>query len=293
MSASERPEARSVSPDGTVNVVRRGVRPQLVRDLYHVFRSITWPRLILVMALIWLLVNLAFAGLFLLQPGAIQGAAPGAFDEAFFFSVQTLSTIGYGAMSPGTTYGHLLVALEAFVGLLLTAMATGLVFAKFATPRARILFTRHPLITTFDGERVFMFRLANERSSHVVEASIRLVLLRDTVSAEGIRMRRFVDLPLERDRSPVFALGWTVFHPIDEASPLFGLDNDALAEMHAAFMVVLSGTDDALAAGVHARHAYDWRDLRYDVRYADVIETAADGGVRVIDYRRFHDIEPL
>ncbi|MCB9646605.1 MAG: ATP-sensitive inward rectifier potassium channel 10 [Deltaproteobacteria bacterium] len=284
--------ARTMNPNGTVNVVRLGLKRRVSQDLYHVFRTTTWPRLLGVVAAAWLLANLAFAALFYLGGDCIAGAEPGSFGDAFAFSVQTLATIGYGAMSPKTGYAHALVAVEAFLGLLFTAMTTGVVFAKFATPTARIMFARHPLITDFDGERVFMFRIANERSNNVVEASVTVSFIKDQVTKDGTFLRRFTELPLKRSATPLFVLGWTVFHVIDEASPLYGLGEAELAALNATFLVVFTGTDDSLAATVHARHGYDWSDVRFEHRYADLITQGEGGRPRVMDFARFHDTLP-
>lgn len=278
--------------DGTVNIERRGVPRRISGDFYHAFHRSTWPRLLGTMAAVWLMTNAIFAGLYLLGGDCIQGAPPGEFWPRFFFSVQTLSTIGYGGMTPSTPYANVLVTMQALLGMLITALSTGLIFAKFAIPTARIIFSKNALITRFDGRPVFMFRVANERANQVVEASLRVSLLRDYLTEEGEYLRRFEDLPLLRSSTPVFALGWTAFHVIDEKSPLFGLDAEGLKKIGASFMVVLSGTDDTLAASVHGRHAYDSTDVLYDRRFVDVVSQTEDGP-RVFDYTRFHDTEPV
>jgi inward rectifier potassium channel len=283
--------SRAMNADGSINTVRIGVRRRISQDLYHYFRTTTWPRLLGMVAGAWLLANLAFAALFQLGGDCIAGARPGSFVDALAFSVQTLATIGYGAMSPKTPYAHALVAVEAFLGLLFTAMTTGVVFAKFATPTARIMFAQHPLITEFDGERVFMFRIANERDNSVVEASVKVSLIRDEVTRDGIFLRRFVELPLKRSATPLFALGWSVFHVIDDKSPLHGLTLEALEALNATFLVVFTGTDDSLAATVHARHAYDWSEVRFEHRYVDTV-TRGPEGQRTMDFTRFHDTVP-
>lgn len=283
---------QTMRPDGSVDVVRIGLKSYLLGDLYHLLRRVTWPRLFAAMAGLWLVTNVVFAGLFLLEPGCIAGARPGHFGDAFFFSVQTLSTIGYGAMSPAGDYANVLVTVEAFLGLIVTATSTGVVFSKFAHPTARVMFAKNALITTFDGRRVLMFRMANARTNQVVEANLRVTLIRDEVTAEGVFMRRFHDLKLERDSSPIFALGWTAFHVIDASSPLLGKTTEDLLEANAALLVLLSGTDDALAASVHARHAYDAQDVLFDHLYVDLVQRR-DDGPNVMDYRRFHDTYPV
>lgn len=287
-----RPAPPGIRKDGTLSVERRGIPRRVSRDLYHAFHRASWPRLLGVMAGVWLATNALFAVLYMLGGECIQGAEPGAFWPCFFFSVQTLSTIGYGAMSPLTPYAHALVTIEALMGMLITALTTGLVFAKFAIPSARVLFSNPALITKFDGKRVFMFRVANERANQVVEASLRVSLLRDYTTEEGEYLRRFEDLALTRSRSPIFALGWTAFHVIDESSPLHGLQLPDLEAINASFLVVLSGTDDTLAAAVHARHAYSHTDLIFDRRFVDLM-SAGPQGQRIFDYTRFHETEPL
>ena len=281
-----------VRPDGSINVERLGIRRNLRRDLYHALHRSSWPRLLGGLAVAWVVINAFFAYLYTLQEGSVTGGHADSFTDAFFFSVQTLSTIGYGSMSPATPYAHFLVTVQAALGILITALTTGLAFAKFAIPTARVMFSKNALITTFDGEPVFMFRMANERSSQVVEASLRVVFIRDVTTKEGEYMRRFLDLELVRASSPVFALGWTAFHRIDESSPLHGLTLTDLEAMGAGFLVVLSGTDESLAAVVHARYHYQWSDLLYDRRFVDLVHRDEDGP-RVVDYRRFHDTQPL
>jgi inward rectifier potassium channel len=283
--------ARNVRPDGSLVVERIGVRQSPVGDLYHFLFTTSWTRLLGVFVLIWLGLNGAFAFLYLAGGSCIEGAEAGSFKDAFNFSVQTMATIGYGGMSPRTDWAHLLVAAEAIVGILVTAMSTGVVFAKFARPTARVLFSNQASICSFDGRRALVFRVANARDSHLVEAFVHVAITLDEPTSEGQPFRRLYDLKLRRDTSPIFALSWTVIHFIDEDSPLFGL---SLADLEAREMTILAtlrGTDEVLVQSVHARHAYGWYDLVWDRSFVDVFTRSAEGTLR-LDYTKFHDTVP-
>lgn len=298
MSEAPASPPRRFRPDGQLDVVRRGhTRRPLGHDLYHFLRRTRWSALLGLIAGFYLAVNLVFATLYGLsgwpwpEASTLTGARPGSFVDAFFFSVQTLSTIGYGGMVPKGALANGLVTIEALVGLLMTAMATGLIFAKFATPTARVLFSRVALITEHAGQRVLTFRLANERVNQIVEAQVRVSLLRRVVTAEGT-MVRFFDLKLQRDSSPVFAMTWSVFHTIDADSPMADLtDAQHFIAEDAALVVTMTGIDDSLAQHVHARHAYEVEDLVWDRLFADVVEIRPDGQ-RIFDLTRFHDTIP-
>ena len=240
----------------------------------------------------YLLTNLAFALLYLAQPGAIANARPGGFWDAFFFSVQTIATVGYGGMAPATFYANVIVTLETGAGLMFLAVATGLVFARFSRPTARILFSRVAVIGPYNGVPTLSFRLANQRQNQILEAEVRAVLLRDERTTEGTVIRRFYDLQLARSHSPVFALTFTVMHPIDRNSPLHGATPASLAAENAELIVTASGVDETIASRVYARSSYLPDDIRYDHRFVDVMGWT-ENGRRVIDYRRFHDAEPL
>ena len=191
-------------------------------DVYHTLLSMSWMRLCLFVASTYVLVNVVFAALYLAQAGSIDNARPGSFLDHFYFSVQTMATIGYGKMTPVTDLANILVAIEALLGMLGIAMATGLIFAKFARTRPRVLFSRAVVVAPMDGKPALMFRLANERSTQIVEAQLSVTVLRDEVTKEGEFMRRLHEIPLLRAHSAMFALSWSAIHIIDEKSPFHG-----------------------------------------------------------------------
>lgn len=208
----------------------------------------------------------------------------------FFFSVEALSTVGFGDMHPATTFGHIVASIENFFGLLFVAVTTGVMFTRFARPQARFMFARHPAVTQLDGKPTLMIRVANERHNAVSDASARLWILAEGKSQEGQRFRRFVELKLERVENPVFVLSWSIFHVIDETSPLHDLHKGKEVPL-STLILTIAGYDENMAQEVRARHWYDVKDIRWDHRYADIIESHPDGST-MLNYDRFHDLEP-
>jgi inward rectifier potassium channel len=206
--------------------------------------------------------------------------------------VETLSTVGYGEMHPQTFYGHSVAMIEIFVGLMSLALITGLMFARFSRPYARFLFTKNAVVRPIDGKPTLMFRAANERQNVVQDASARLRMLRDEVTAEGYRIRRIADLPLLRSQHPMFALGWTLMHVIDAASPLHSETAESLLNSKAVFILSVSGTDENTGQTLMARGEYSCADIRWNSSFRDILEEAPDGTIHV-DYRKFNDIEPF
>ncbi len=284
------PEPRVSSLDRPDYLRREGVGGHPLEDLFHRLMTASWATTIGFLFAVFVAVNVLFAGVYLWLGDVITNARPGSFEDAFFFSVQTMATIGYGVMTPRGTVANLVVSLEAFGGLLSTALMTGLVFAKFARPTARVRFSHTAVVGQVDGKPVLMVRIANERSNRLMEAVAHLVLLKDEVSAEGARFRRMRDLPLQRDRSVMFALSWTLMHTIDEASPLCGLSPEQLRSLNAALIVTVSGTDEVLMQTVHARHAYEWESVIDGAQFADVFQSTPKG--RVLRLDRLHTYVP-
>lgn len=262
-------------------------------DLYHTLTRASWLSLVGVAFACYLVVNALFAGLYLLGGDCITNMRPGNFVDAFAFSVQTLATIGYGVMAPTTLYAHVLVAFEALCGVLSFAVITGIVFAKFSRPTARVLFSNVACIGLHEGQPALMFRMANARTkSRIVEAQVHVTYTREETTREGVFMRRFYDLKLTREATPIFAFTWTAMHIIDESSPLYGETLETLRAKNAEVVVSFTGLDEHLSQPTHGRHSYIADEIMFDSRFVDVI-TISPQGTRVFDFHRFHDVVPL
>jgi inward rectifier potassium channel len=271
------------------NVERVGLGTHPLRDLYHLFLRMSWSRLIALLVLAYLVINGVFAGLYLLSPTGIENARPGSFIDAFFFSVQTMATIGYGKMTPNGPWTNTLVTVEALFGMLSTAMATGLMFAKFSRATARVLFSKVLLVTVRDGQRALVLRMGNERANQIVEAQLRLVFLRNETTKEGEPIRKMTDLTLQRASTTAFVLSWTAVHVIDDTSPLKGHTPESLRACDAQIIASIIGTDDTFGQQVHANHSYRLDDVVWGGRFVDVIEQTPEGKRR-IHFERFHDV---
>lgn len=265
-----------------------GLHRPLFGDLYHRTLTIRWSSFLAIGLALYLGTNTIFALLYLIEPGSIAHARAGAFGDAFFFSVETLATIGYGQMAPATLYGNLLMTIESAVGLLLLALTTGLIFARFSRPTARMLFSNVAVVAPHNRTPTLMIRIANQRHNQILAAEVAVTLVRDEHTAEGDVFRRFYDLKLVRDRSPIFALTFTVMHEIDPDSPLNGATYEALAETNAEIVVTAGGIDETLVQPVHARASYLPHEILWGHNFVDIIGWTADGH-RAIDYTRFHD----
>jgi inward rectifier potassium channel len=282
---TRRPSAFTSAP-----VVALGLRPRPLADLYHFLLTSRWWALLTFLAGAYVAVNVLFALVYLGLGDAIEHARPGSFADAFFFSVQTMATVGYGNFWPRTPAANVVATVEMILGGMGLALMTGLVFAKFARPTARVLFSEVAVVRGWEGTRSLMFRMANTRASQIVEAHVSLTLVRTERTAEGDELRRLTDLRLLRAQSALFALSWTAIHPLDAQSPLRDATPESLAASDAVLIVTFSGFDENLATTVHARHTYAAAQVLFGRRFADII-TAGPGGERRVDYRRFHEVE--
>jgi len=283
---------RGVFRMGTSQIKRVGLGPRYWGDIYHWMLTLSWPRFFLLVGVLYMFTNVAFALAFYLVPGSVSNARPGSFLDTFFFSIETLATVGYGYMNPGSTYGHIVASTEILLGMVEVATVTGLLFARFSRPTSRIMFSDVAVITPFNGVPTLMLRTGNERGNLILEASVRATLIRREMTLEGQIFTRFYDLELERERSGVFALTWTILHKIDESSPFWGKTKEDLQKEGATLSVAVSGTDDTLNDFVHARQTYAAEHIFFNHHFADIMSDKLDGNVRILDYSKFHDIYP-
>jgi inward rectifier potassium channel len=284
------PQIRSIAklPPGKRVAVIKGQDKGRFVDFYHNILTASWPIFFVKLAAMFVGVNLVFASLYLLDRNGITNARTGSFTDAFFFSVQTLGTLGYGVMAPRTLYTNLLVTVESFSGILTIALFTGIIFARFSRPFARVVFSNVAVIAAFDGVPTLMFRAANQRGEFIMDATVTVTLARQHTTQEGVTMRRFQELKLVRSNNSLFPLSWTVMHQIDATSPLYGLTAEEMQAQEMEIVVMLNGVDEILADRIYARHAYWADEIVWNERFVDVISLAPNGQ-RVVDLTRFHD----
>lgn len=279
-------------PSAGRRIERHGLPRRRWQDLYHVFMTVSWPRLFLSFAGFFVVFNLLFAALYCLQANDIAHINPPGFWGRFFFSVETLATVGYGDMHPQTVFAHIVASFEIFVGMMSLALIAGMMFARFSRPTARILFARQAVIRPLDGELTLMLRAANERHNVIMEAQAHLRLVRDERSIEGYSIRRVHDLSLRRSEQPAFLFGWTLMHTLTPDSPLAGASAESLRAANTFLILTLSGIDETTGQTLMARHEYHPDTLRWQHTFTDILTTQANGIDR-FDYTRFHDIEPF
>jgi inward rectifier potassium channel len=267
-----------------------GAPPRTIRDAYHFLLAAPWWVDLALIAGAFLLANVVFA-LGYVAVGGVGNARPGSFADAFFFSIETMATIGYGEMFPASTTAHVLVSFEAVFGLVVTALATGLVFAKFSIVRPRVVFARKAVITPVDGVPTLMVRVGNQRGNFIAEVEVRLALMRTEISREGRTFYRMRDLTPVRSRAPAFSRGLTVMHTIDAGSPLAGATAESLRACDAELLVTLMGIDGTTGQYVHARCSYLDDEILFGHRYADVLSELPDGRM-LLDLRHFNEVEP-
>jgi inward rectifier potassium channel len=276
---------------GEREVETRGLRENFWTDLYHRSMTVQWPVFFGTAAAIFFILNSVFAFLYWLGDKPIANVRDNGPLDYFFFSVETLATVGYGDMHPQSNYGHVIATVEIAVGMSLLAVMTGLIFARFSRPRARFIFAAYPVVATHQGQPTLMIRMANARHNTISQATARLWLFRVETTLEGERIRRFHELLLDRRDHPMFVLTWTIFHTIDETSPLYRMTPADLDAVDGALTVSVSGIDDSSAQHLHARRLYSGADIRWNHRYRD-ITTASKEGRLVIDYKMFDEVVP-
>ncbi len=262
------------------------------RDTYHWILSLSWPWFVVFLLCVYLLINLLFAAAYAFGGPCIGEMTPGSFPAAFFFSIETLATVGYGHMYPANLYGHVVVTLEIMTGMFWLAVITGLIFVRFSRPTARILFSDSIVIGNFDGQLALMFRVANLRHTSMVEAEFRMVFSRDELVREGNEVRRFYELNLFPERMITFPAALVIRHTIDEQSPLFGATLATLEASDAFFIASINSIETVIPASVQSQQDYSWEDIRFGERFVDIYEEDEKGRLRV-DYARLHETEPV
>ncbi len=294
---SRESHARLVNRDGSFNVERSGLPFWTTFSPYHFMLTIPWWLFFGITAGSYLLTNVAYGWAYMVcGPNALGSAAAGlahhSFFRAFFFSVQTLSTIGYGQVVPNGLAANSLVTLEALTGLIGFAIVTGLIFARFSRPSAKMLFSSHALIAPYRGITALEFRVANARRNELIEVAAKVLFTRFE-DVDGVRTRRYYPLALERDRVTFLPLTWTVVHPIDEKSPMLGETPQSLRDTQAEFIVLLSGYDETVAAVVNQRTSYSPDEVRWGARFANAfLITSTKGSKVAFDMRKFDTVEP-
>ena len=265
-------------------------RPE--NNFYHWLLGTSWTSFLLLVIFVYLGTNLLFAFAYLAcGPGAITNTRPDSLIDVFYFSVQTMATIGYGQMTPVGHWPNSIVTFEAFFGIVYSALTTGLAFARFTRPTAGVRFSKVAVVGNHDGTRTLKFRVANDRSSHIVEAQLRLWLIAESMTSEGERYRRSIELALQRSESPVFSLTWTAMHSLDETSALNEYLGNSAIEQQWHLLITFTGYHESLANQVYARHVYLPRDVQQNATFIDIVTVLPDGG-RVIDLSNFEKWVP-
>ena len=286
------PDSRRVATAaGALNLFTTGAARFDLRDPYHLIATMSWSAFFGVFVASEVCINSLFALLYTAVPGSIANVARGSFLDAFFFSIETLATVGYGSMVPATRYGHVVSAIEIITGMIYTAVVTGVIFLRFSKPKAKIVYADQPVVANHNGIPTLMLRIANGRTHMLTDASARLSALMLETTPEGQRFRRMVNLELIRPHFPMFALTWTLMHKIDEKSPIHGLSAEALVRDGVRFMLSIEARDPALSAQVHDLKSYSADTLAFGMRYADAVYWD-ESGRTLADIRRCSAMEP-
>lgn len=260
-------------------------------DIYHSIVSMSWWGYLAVFAAVFLFVNAVFGFLYSIDKSSIGGLTSHAFSEYFFFSVQTLATIGYGTKFPQTLYADVLVTVEAMIGLLGLGLFAAIAFARLSIPCSRIIFSNVAVVTTYEGQPTLMFRVANERNNRIIGAEVELSLLMRETTAEGLSIRRIYELDLIRSYTPMLSMTWLVFHPIREGSPLFGMSADSIKHADFGLIAIIKGLDETISQTVHANHTYVSTDIKWHHTFKDMFREDATTNQESIDLTRIHDVQ--
>ena len=287
----ERALHRRAARIGPLDITKIGASRFDLRDPYHLALTATWPIFSVSVLLLYAAINILFATLYTAVPGSVANARPGSILDAFFFSMETLATVGYGQMYPATTYGHLISVAEIMSGIAFTTITTGLIFVRFSKPRAKILYAEELVVTPYNGLPTLMVRIANGRMSMLTDLNVRLSALIREHSTEGHSLRRVNDLALVRSNVPMFAVTLTLMHRIDESSPLYGHTAQSLLDGDVRLFLSLEARDSAINSTVHDIKGYQAHHIRFGMRYADAVTVDANGRT-IADLTMVSVIEP-
>jgi inward rectifier potassium channel len=287
---------RMINRDGSFNVERRGLPFLQSLSIFHTLISTSWWKFNLLLVASFAAVNGAFAVLYMMLGFEHLAGAAGMgilqqFSEAFFFSTQTFTTVGYGKITPAGLPANVLATFEALSGWLYFAMAAGLFYGRFSRPYARIIFSKNAVVAPYRGITAFEFRIANERENQLIEVEAQVLLSRKEVHNGEVK-RQFYTLPLERTQVTFFPLTWTVVHPVDESSPLFGATQESLAESDAEFLILLKAFDDTFSQTVHTRSSYKHDEVVVGATF-DTIYGTDENGKTTVELHRIHDIQKV
>jgi inward rectifier potassium channel len=286
-----RPSRSQIVRIANREVETRGLSTGFWTDIYHHAMTVSWPAFFAWAGAVFIILNSVYASLYFLGDNPVANVRSGSFLDFFFFSIETLATVGYGDMHPQSNYGHFIATVEIFTGMSCLAVMTGLVFARFSRPKARFVFAQYAVVTAHLGRPTLMARVANARHNTISGANAKLWLIQRETTPEGQTLRRYYELTLERHENPVFAFSWTIFHIIDEFSPLSGVTTDQLIKSEAALVLTISGFDDSSAQQLWARQGYSHKDIRWRHRFVDITSWSDDGRM-LLDYEKFHDVVP-
>ena len=293
---STKPQGDSIPPPSvknnrTFHVHTKGLSGSLINDFYYRVMLASWPQFFIGAILVYLCINAGFALVYFFGGDMILNARPNSFIDAYIFSFQTSTTIGYGYLLPKNGITHVIVMVDVFSGLLFVAVLTGLVFARLAKPKARVLFSQQVVITQHRGQTTLLVRLANGRKrSSIINCHVSAVLMMEDRDPESMFERHFIDMHLQRNNVPIFALTWTLVHTIDEQSPLYGLDKAAIESYGTILIITLDGIEDVFAQTVHTNYIYEAQHFLFNKRFANIL-TRHSSGSRMIDYTRFDEVE--
>jgi inward rectifier potassium channel len=277
---------------GETDALKIGLSRLNWRDPYYTVLTVSWRGFFGMILGFYTVANLVFGTLYWLDPDSVAGVGKHRFLNVVFFSVETIGTVGYGVLSPHDLYGHVLASFEVVFGLVLAAVITGLVFARFSRPKARLLYSEVAVISPYEGKMALMIRLVSERAQGIADATARMMVLREIHTPEGHVMRRFTDLPLVRAFSPIVALSWTLIHVIDEKSPLWGKSIDDFKSEDISVFISIGGYDEAISAPIVDRKTYRSDRILYGHAFEDIMSDSEDGRI-ILDLTRFHATREL